>query len=76
MKRESWAHGAVLALLACTVGHSVHAASPTRDLKVAGAPVSPATPDPAIAKALATISTGEIEHTIRSLVAFHTRNTL
>ncbi|MBS0419641.1 MAG: M20/M25/M40 family metallo-hydrolase [Proteobacteria bacterium] len=47
-----------------------------RDLDVAGAPIRPAKPDPAIARALDQVSATEIEHTIRTLVAFHTRSTL
>ena len=75
MKRESWL-GAGLALFACVIQQPACAVTPTRDFEVAGAPVGHAKPDAAIAKALATISATEIEHTIRSLVAFHTRNTL
>jgi hypothetical protein len=75
MKRESWL-GAGLVLFACAVHQPARAVTPTRDFAAAGAPVRPANPDAAIAKALATISATEIERTIRSLVAFHTRNTL
>jgi len=52
------------------------AAVAARDLDVAGAPIRPAKPDAAIAKALDQVSVSEIEHTIRTLVAFHTRSTL
>lgn len=52
------------------------AAVSARDLDVAGAPIRPAKPDAAIAKALDQVSASEIEHTIRALVAFHTRSTL
>src|SRR5690242_17666673 len=76
MRRNSWLTGAASALIAGLIHQSAYSGTPVRDLDVAGAPVPPAKPDPAIAKALATISASEIEHTIRSLVAFHTRNTL
>ena len=55
---------------------SVFAASSARDLTIAGAPIRPAKPDAAIAKALDQISVSEIEHTDRALVGFHTRSTL
>jgi hypothetical protein len=54
----------------------VHSVASARDLDTAGLPIRPGKPDPAIAKALDTISTPEIEHTIKTLVAFHTRSTL
>ncbi len=41
-----------------------------------GSPASPAAPDPAIVKALATIDTSRIEQTLKTLVGFGTRNTL
>lgn len=76
MRRNSWLGGAAWALVAGLIHPSAYSDAPVRDLEIAGAPVPPAKADPAISRALATISAGEIEHTIRSLVAFHTRNTL
>ena len=73
---------AVLVLLAATIlqptvslgaAREAHAA---RDLDSAGVPIHPAKTDPAISKALAGINPGEIESTIKTLVAFHTRSTL
>jgi Peptidase family M28 len=72
----------VLTLLAPAALGSLAALHPTtslasaRDLDTAGTPIRAANPDPAISKALAAISTNEIEHTIQTLVAFHTRSTL
>jgi hypothetical protein len=66
----------LLALGMCGICSPVFAASSVRDLDLAGAPIRPAKPDAAISKALAQISASEIEHTIRTLVAFHTRSTL
>lgn len=54
----------------------VVSAASVRDLDLAGAPIRPAKPDAAISKALEQISASEIEHNIRTLVAFHTRSTL
>ena len=48
----------------------------TRDLDAVGAPIRPAPADPAIAHALQQISQQQIQHTIETLVGFHTRNTL
>jgi len=48
----------------------------TRDLDAIGSPIRPAQADPAIAHALQQISTQQIQHTIETLVSFHTRNTL
>jgi hypothetical protein len=66
----------VLALLAAADLQPAAAFASARDLDTAGAPIRPAKPDPAISKALAAIATSEIEHTIKTLVAFHTRSTL
>src|SRR5262245_52010498 len=76
MRRKSGLRAGALALIACVVHQSAYPVASTRDLEMAGAPVRSAKPDAAIAKALGTISASEIEHTIRALVAFHTRNTL
>jgi hypothetical protein len=48
----------------------------TRDLDAIGAPIRPAAADPAIAHALQQIAPQQIQHTIETLVSFHTRNTL
>jgi Peptidase family M28 len=48
----------------------------TRDLDAIGSPLRPAPADPAIAHALQQISPQQIQHTIETLVSFHTRNTL
>src|ERR1700748_3285914 len=48
----------------------------TRDLDAVGAPIRPAPADPVIAHALQQISQQRIQHTIETLVGFHTRNTL
>jgi hypothetical protein len=48
----------------------------TRDLVATGSPIRPAPADPAIAHALQQISPQQIQHTIETLVGFHTRNTL
>ena len=47
-----------------------------RDLVAIGSPIRPAPADPAIAHALQQISPQQIQHTIETLVGFHTRNTL
>jgi len=47
-----------------------------RDLDTAGVAIRSGRPDPAISKALDVISTTDIEHTIKTLVGFHTRSTL
>jgi len=69
--RMSWK---CLVLVAGAIG--VCSVAPARDLDTAGAAIRPPKPDPAISKALAAISTTDIEHTIKTLVAFHTRSTL
>jgi hypothetical protein len=86
MSCEAVRRAAVAALLVCGIYQPANSAtSPppasapatsSRDLDVAGAPIVPEAADAAIQKALQTISAGEIEHTIKSLVAFQTRNTL
>jgi hypothetical protein len=48
----------------------------TRDLVATGSAIRPAPADPAIAHALQQISPQQIQHTIETLVGFHTRNTL
>jgi hypothetical protein len=57
---------------------SAHAFSDdtTRDLDAIGAPIRPAPADSAIAQALQQVSPQQIQHTIETLVTFHTRNTL
>lgn len=69
---------AVLGSLAiCAMsGPPNHAIAATRDLDVAGSAIRPAPVDAGIAKALERISATEVEHTIRTLVGFGTRNTL
>ena len=51
-------------------------ASAQPDYKIHAQPVPPATVDPAIARAIATIQPRQIEETIKTLVGFGTRNTL
>src|SRR6185437_11174693 len=52
------------------------AAAGTRDLQAYGTAVSAAPADAAITRALRQISAQRIQHTIETLVAFRTRNTL
>jgi hypothetical protein len=47
-----------------------------RDLDAAGSTIQRAPADPQIAEALSHISAAQIQHTIETLVSFHTRNTL
>jgi len=47
-----------------------------RDLDATGSPILRAPVDPRIAAALSHISAAEIQHTIETLVSFHTRSTL
>ncbi|HEY3786899.1 MAG TPA: M28 family metallopeptidase [Steroidobacteraceae bacterium] len=47
-----------------------------RDLDTAGQPTQPAPKDAAIARALREASAKQVEHTIETLVSFHTRSTL
>ncbi|WP_158750195.1 M20/M25/M40 family metallo-hydrolase [Acidobacterium sp. S8] len=65
-------------LTAMTSATGVHAFSDDlkRDLDAIGAPIRPAPVDPAIAHALQQISPQQVQHTIETLVSFHTRNTL
>ena len=58
--------------------HGAHAFSDdtTRDLVAIGSPIRPTPADPAIAHALQQISPQQIQHTVETLVGFHTRNTL
>jgi hypothetical protein len=67
---------AVLVLLAATILQPTVSLGAARDLDSAGVPIHPAKTDPAISKALAGINPTEIESTIKTLVAFHTRSTL
>jgi hypothetical protein len=46
------------------------------DYKLRVTPLTPAPADPAIARAIATISPRQIQETVKSLVSFNTRNTL
>jgi len=67
-----------LALAAAIAAQAAYALSDdtTRDLVATGSPIRPAPADPAIAHALQQISPQQIQHTIETLVGFHTRNTL
>ncbi len=67
-----------LAIAAALAMQSAYALSDdtTRDLVATGSPIRPAPADPAIAHALQQISPQQIQHTIETLVGFHTRNTL
>jgi hypothetical protein len=76
MSRERLPGTAVLVLLAAAVFHPAWSASSSRDLDTAGIPLHAAKPDPAISKAIVGINAHEIENTMRTLVAFHTRSTL
>ena len=73
-KRRIFAAAIVAALFTI----STHASSDdtTRDLDATGAPIRPAAVDPVIAHVLQQISSQQIQHTIETLVSFHTRNTL
>ena len=66
------------AIVAIAFAASAHAFSDDtpRDLDAIGAPIRPAPADPAIAHALQQTSSQQIQHTIETLVGFHTRNTL
>ncbi len=66
------------AIIAALFTISAHASSDdtTRDLDAIGVPIRPAPVDPVIAHALQQISSQQIQHTIETLVSFHTRNTL
>jgi Peptidase family M28 len=68
----------VVAIAAAICVSCAHAFSDdtTRDLDATGSPIRPAPIDPAIAHALQQISPQQIQHTIETLVGFHTRNTL
>lgn len=66
----------LLALLSVSLLRPASAPAAPRDLNTAGTAIHPPKPDPAISKALASIDSPEIEHTIKTLVAFHTRSTL
>ena len=76
MMRERLLCAAMLALVVCGIDPLAFAATSARDLEIAGTSIRPASADPAISRMLNGISTSEIEHTIRTLVAFHTRSTL
>jgi hypothetical protein len=73
MMRERLLSAAVVALVTCGIYQPACPATAARDLDAAGTPIRPGKADPAISKALSRICAREIEHTIRSLVAFHTR---
>jgi hypothetical protein len=67
--------GLALAMSCCaSIGTSIGKAQP--DFLINATPVTPAAPDPAIARALQTIQTDQIEKTIQTLVSFGTRSTL
>ena len=66
------------AIVAGTFVSVAHASSDdtTRDLDAIGSAIRPAPADPTIAHALQQISSRQIQHTIETLVGFHTRDTL
>ena len=75
----------LLILSTCLVGFMAMAASttayalsdaPKRDLDATGAPIQPASVDPAIAAVLNQISRTQIRHTIEALVGFKNRSTI
>ena len=76
MLRERLARTAVVALVVCGMYQPAYSASSARDVDTAGAPIRPAKTDASISKALDQISVSEIEHTVKTLVAFQTRSTL
>jgi hypothetical protein len=76
MIRKPLLTAAVAALVVCGLYHPAQSATAVRDLDTAGAPIHPEKADPAISRALNAIATSEIQHTVESLVAFHTRSTL
>jgi hypothetical protein len=76
MLRTHWLYASTAVLVAYGIYQPACAATSARDLQITGAPIRSATADPVISKALAQITPSEIEQTIRSLVAFHTRSTL
>jgi hypothetical protein len=76
MERKSLLGAAVMLLVMSGICQPAAVVTPPRDVDIAGARVRPQKADPTISKALNEISTGEIQHTIEALVAFHTRSTL
>jgi hypothetical protein len=63
-------------ILACGLALAAPFCQAQPDYALHAARVAPAKPDPAIAKALQTITAARIEQTIKTLVRFGTRNTL
>lgn len=63
-------------ILLCGLALAWIAADAQPDYKLHASPVSPAPPDPAIARAIATIKPRQIQETIQTLVGFGARNTL
>ncbi|HEY2467133.1 MAG TPA: M20/M25/M40 family metallo-hydrolase [Terracidiphilus sp.] len=63
-------------VLLCGLALPFGVANAQPDYKIHAVPVPPATVDPAIARAIATIKPRQIEETIKTLVSFGTRNTL
>ncbi len=78
MKAHLWLLAIAAAVTAALSAPQAHAVSDdtSRDLSAVGSPIQPAPADPAIAHALQQISPQQIQHTIETLVGFHTRNTL
>jgi hypothetical protein len=76
MLRERLARTAAVALVVCGIYQPAYSFSSARDLDTVGAPIRPGKTDAVISKALDGISVREIEHTVKTLVAFHTRSTL
>lgn len=63
-------------VLLCGLATAFGAANAQPDYKIHATQLPPATVDPAIARAIATIKPRQIEETIKTLVGFGTRNTL
>lgn len=63
-------------LLACCVALAAPVVLAQPDFALHATPVAPATPDPAIVRALKTIQPSRIQETINTLVRFGTRSTL
>jgi hypothetical protein len=64
------------AVLLCGMALAAPVCHSQPDFLLHAYPAAPATPDPAIARALETIKTSRIEQTIKTLVRFGTRSTL
>jgi len=64
------------AVLLCGMALTASIGRSQPDFQLYATPLAPATPDPAIARALQTVQPSRIEQTIKTLVGFGTRSTL